>query len=233
MRIAVFDLDHTLLTGDSDYLWGEFLIAEGLVDGPTYRAQNQRFYEDYAAGTLDIDAFSAHSFEPLVRLGHDRLEPLRRRFLDEVITPLVAAGTRPLLDAHRARGDEILITTATNRFVTEPIAELLGVENLLATDPERDADGRYTGRIAGTPNFQAGKPARLQDWLTARGGPRPQLICYSDSRNDLPLLSFGDIAVAVDPDPVLAEAARTRGWPILSLREAGPAFLTAPLQHLP
>lgn len=232
MRIAVFDLDHTLLSGDSDYLWGEFLITEGLVDGPAYRAQNQRFYEDYVAGTLDIDAFSAHSFEPLVRLGHAQLDPLRHRFLDEVIAELVAPGARPLLDAHRERGDQILITTATNRFVTEPIAALLGVADLLATDPERDADGRYTGRIAGTPNFQAGKPERLRDWLVQRGGPRPELICYSDSRNDLPLLEFGDIAVAVDPDPVLAAAARERGWTILSLREPAPGFLTAPLRHL-
>jgi HAD superfamily hydrolase (TIGR01490 family) len=232
MRLAVFDLDHTLLDGDSDYLWGEFLVAQGLVDGPAYRAQNRRFYEEYAAGTLDIDAFCAFSFEPLVKHGREALLPLRQQFAQEVIQPIVAKGARPLLDAHRQRGDRLVITTATNRFVTEPIAELLGVEDLIATDPEL-LDGRYTGRINGTPNFREGKPTRLRAWLNGLAQPASQLACYSDSRNDIPLLAMADFAIAVDPDPALESEAHARGWPVISLRAPSSEALARPLAHLP
>lgn len=217
MRLAVFDLDHTLLRGDSDYLWGEFLVAHGLVDSESYRRKNQTFYEDYRSGTLDIAAFCAFSFEPLVQHGPDVLEPLRRRFVEEVVAPIVAPGAPALLDDHRARGDHLLITTATNRFVTEPIAALLGVADLIATDPEH-VDGRYTGRVHGTPNFREGKPERLRHWLHERGMKTLPMVCYSDSRNDIPLLEMADEAVAVDPDEALAAEAEARGWRILSLR---------------
>lgn len=219
MRLAVFDLDHTLLRGDSDFLWGEFLVNRGLVDAADYQRRNRAFYDDYRRGTLDIEAFCAFSFEPLVAHGHRALVPLRAQFIDEVIRPIIAPGTPGLLDAHRADGDRLVITTATNRFVTEPIAELLGVPHLIATDPEREGD-RYTGRIAGTPNFQSGKPKRLRTWLRDEGVEGAPLVCYSDSRNDIPLLEMADEAVAVDPDDTLAAEAERRGWRILSLKEA-------------
>lgn len=216
MALAVFDLDHTLLRGDSDYLWGEFLIREGLVEARRYREQNRAFMEAYNAGTLDIHAFCAFSFEPLVRWGAEHLDPLRRRFVREQIAPRVAPGARPLLERHRQAGDRILITTATNRFVTEPIAELLDIEHLIATDPEQ-RHGIFTGAIAGTPNFREGKPERLRQWLRANAAEGEAMSCYSDSRNDVPLLQMADHPVAVDPDEALAAHAREQGWPIISL----------------
>lgn len=219
MALAVFDLDHTLLRGDSDYLWGEFLIEAGLVDSTRYRQQNHDFMVAYNAGTLDIHAFCAFSFEPLVRWGRAQLEPMRRRFVEEEIAPRVAPGAPALLDKHRRAGDRLLITTATNRFVTEPIAELLGVSDLIATDPE-ERDGAFTGAIAGTPNFREGKPQRLRQWLRDNGAEGETLACYSDSRNDVPLLEMAHRPVAVDPDDALAAHARSRGWPIISLAAA-------------
>ena len=219
--LAVFDLDNTLLAGNSDHLWGEFLIAEKLVDPQHYRAGNDRFYADYRAGELDIDAFAAFSFEPMVRLGRERLEPLRERFVEQQILPRIAPSAPALLERHRAAGEQLLITTATNRFVTEPIAELLGVESLIATDPE-EIDGRFTGRIAGTPNFRDGKITRLKQWMLEQGITDARLTVYSDSLNDLPLLQFADQAIAVDPDEVLRREAAERGWPVISLREAPP-----------
>lgn len=224
--LAVFDLDHTLLAGDSDHLWGEFLIGEGLVDKHSYRAGNDRFYAEYQAGQLDIDAFAAFSFEPLVRHGRRVLEPLRARFIDEVIEPLVAARAPALLERHRMAGDQLLITTATNRFVTEPIAALLGVDTLIATDPEENENG-FTGRIAGTPNFRDGKITRLQQWLAEQRIDDAHLSVYSDSLNDLPLLQSADIAVAVDPDETLRAHAEAAGWPVISLREP----LAEPIQE--
>lgn len=214
MRLAIFDLDHTLLAGDSDYLWGEFLVEQGLVDGPAYARDNQRFYDDYVAGRLDIHAFAAFSMAPLVKYGHERLAALRPRFLAETIEPIIAAGASPLIEKHRAQGDELLILTATSRFITEPIAERLGVDTLLATEPER-VNGRYTGRIQGTPCFREGKLTRLREWLNGRD---PHLTFYSDSRNDLPLLEAAHTPVAVDPDDTLRAEAQKRGWPIISLR---------------
>lgn len=215
-RLAIFDLDHTLLAGDSDHLWGDFLVQQGLVDGPRYAAENTRFYEDYKAGRLDIHAFAAFSFEPLVRLGRVQLEPLRDRYIAERIEPIIARGARALLDQHRAAGDTLLITTATNRFVTEPIAALLGVEHLLATDPE-ETDTGFTGRIAGTPNFRDGKVTRLNQWVAEQGLDGRPSICYSDSANDLPLLEWADEAVAAHPDPRLRAIAEQRGWRIIDL----------------
>lgn len=218
MRLAIFDLDHTLLNGDSDYLWGQFLVAQGLVDATAYARENQRFYDEYAAGTLDIHAFAAFSMAPLVRHGHEKLAALRPKFLAEQIEPIIAPGAQPLIEKHRAQGDALMILTATSRFITEPIAACLGIDTLLATEPER-VDGRYTGRIAGTPCFGAGKLARLREWLNGR---EAHLTFYSDSRNDLPLLRAADRAIAVDPDDTLRAEASQRGWPIISLREKMP-----------
>ena len=221
MRLAIFDLDHTLLAGDSDYLWGQFLIEQGLVDAATYARENQRFYDDYTAGRLDIHAFAAFSMAPLVTHGHEKLAALRPRFLLEKIEPIIAVGAATLIEKHRAQGDELMILTATSRFITEPIAQRLGVDTLLATEPER-INGLYTGRIAGTPCFGIGKLTRLREWLVDRGA---HITFYSDSRNDLPLLRAAQQAVAVDPDDTLRAEAQTRGWPIISLRDALPGPL--------
>lgn len=217
MKLAIFDLDNTLLDGDSDYLWGRFLVDNGLVDGAAYDAANLRFYDEYLAGTLDIRAFARFSFAPLTRIPAPELAALRAHFVTESIVPIVAPGARALLDQHRQDGAHLLITTATNRFITEPIAELLGVDTLIATDPEV-CDGRFTGELVGTPNFQAGKVERLRQWLDQRGVRPTRSWAYSDSRNDLPLLEFADHPTAVDPDPVLQELALQRGWPVISLR---------------
>ncbi len=215
-HLAIFDLDHTLLAGDSDYLWGQFVVEQGWVDGPEYERQNQVFYQQYQAGTLDIDAFASFSLKPLTEHDPEVLYALRQRFVRERIEPVIAAGTPALLERHRSAGDTLLITTATNRFITEPIAALLGVPHLLATDPEM-IGGRYTGRLTGHANFREGKVLRLRQWLEQQRAPFEHLSCYSDSHNDLPLLNFAHRAVAVDPDPILRAEAERRGWAVISL----------------
>jgi HAD superfamily hydrolase (TIGR01490 family) len=217
MNLAIFDLDHTLLTGDSDFLWGQFLCEQGIVDADHYAAQNQAFYAAYQAGTLDIHAFCAFSFKPLTEHPRAQLEAWRGAFVRDKILPVIAAEAPGLVAAHRAAGDFTLIMTATNRFITEPVAAHLGVDALIATDPEEVA-GRFTGRVAGTPNFQNGKVIRLAEWRRAQSQNFDHVTFYSDSHNDLPLLETADVAVAIDPDPVLAETARARSWPIRSLR---------------
>lgn len=217
MNLAVFDLDHTLLAGDSDYLWGRFLVEQGHVDAAWYEAENRRYYEAYVAGTLDIAEFCAFSLKPLTEHEPAQLYAWRAQFVQEKIAPIVAPGAAALLERHRAQTDTLLITSATNRFITEPIAQLLGVDHLLATDAEM-VDGRYTGRVAGLPNFQAGKVARLREWRAQQPQTYTHVTCYSDSRNDLPLLEAANIAVAVDPDDTLRAEAQTRGWRIISLR---------------
>lgn len=215
--LALFDLDNTLLAGDSDYLWGKFLVDEGWVDGESYERENQRFYDEYKAGVLDIHEFLRFSLKPLTEHDPIALTQQRARFVTDYIAPIVAPHSRALLQQHRDRGDEIVIITATNRFVTEPIATLLGVSHLLATDPEI-IDGRYTGRIAGIPCFQQGKIQRLEQWLASRQETFGERWFYSDSRNDLPLLEQVDHPVVVDGDTTLSAIAAERGWPQISLR---------------
>lgn len=216
MNLAVFDLDHTLLNGDSDYLWGQFLIAHDLVDRALYARENQRFYDEYLAGTLDIHEFAAFSLKPMTVHPLATMNALRARFVAECIAPIVARDAPALLARHRAAGDELLITTATNRYIVEPIAEHLGVTHLLATEPERDGE-RFTGRIT-VPNFKADKVVNLKAWLAAQPQTFGSISAYSDSRNDLPLLEFADHPHAVDADPVLRAEAERRGWPVISLR---------------
>lgn len=217
MRLAVFDLDNTLLAGDSDYLWGRYLVEQGVVDEAHHARENERFYREYQAGTLDIHEYAAFALQSLVEHDLAAMEALRTRFIRERVEPIVAAGTRALLDRHRADGELLVITTATHRFIVEPIAALLGVDHLIATDPEI-VDGRYTGKIAGIPNFQGGKVARLRRWMEMQQRPCEHMSCYSDSHNDIPLLEMADRAVAVDPDPVLRSVAERRGWDVISLR---------------
>ncbi|MDX1595012.1 MAG: HAD family hydrolase [Gammaproteobacteria bacterium] len=220
MALALFDLDNTLLAGDSDYLWGRFLAREGLVDGVAYERENLRYYRAYQAGELDIHEFLRFALRPLADHDPALLESVRARFIEETIAPIVAPGTPGLLERHRAAGDRLAIITATNRFVTGPIAELLGIPDLLATEPQR-IDGRYTGEPDGVPCFREGKVTRLHDWLRAEGLDLAGSWFYSDSHNDLPLLEAVDHPVAVDPDDALAATAAERDWPVISLR--GPA----------
>lgn len=215
MQLAAFDLDNTLLNGDSDYLWGRYICDQGVVDAAEFRRRNDAFHAQYLNGTLDIHAFQRFALQPLIENPLTTMQTLRTRYVADCIEPVVAPGTPALIDCHRRRGDTLLIITATNRFITEPIAELLGVEHLLATDPEF-VDGRYTGRIQGTPCFRDGKITRLEDWLAAHG-PFEGITAYSDSHNDIPLLARADRAAAVDPDDRLAEHARQQGWPVVSL----------------
>lgn len=217
MRLAIFDLDNTLLDGDSDYLWGRFLIEQGVVDAVEYERKNSAFYADYRNGSLDIAAFLRFSLQPLCDHPLPDLLAWRAAFMREKIVPIILPSARALIEHHRQTGDRLLIITATNHFVTAPIAECLGIADLIATNPEL-IDGRYTGRVTGTPAFQQGKVKRLHQWLQEQRLTLKDSYFYSDSINDLPLLSEVTHAVAVDPDPQLAAIATERAWPIISLR---------------
>lgn len=216
MPLAIFDLDNTLLAGDSDYLWGVFLCEQGLVDREEYEQANERFYQDYLAGQLDIDAFLRFALTPLTRFPETDLEAWREHYLQEKIDPIITQSARDLIARHRAAGDTLLIITATNSFVTSPIAERLHIPHLIATEPEHDGKG-YTGQVAGIPSFKEGKVTRLRNWLAEHDQDLRDSWFYSDSRNDLPLLEQVDNPVAVDPDDHLRQIAGERGWPIISL----------------
>lgn len=217
MALAIFDLDNTLLNGDSDYLWGVFLAEQGVVDGTAYERENERFYRKYTEGRLDIFEFLRFSLRPLAEQPPQRLQALHRQFMQDKIEPIILPAGEALIARHRAAGDTLMIITATNAFVTRPIAERLGVEHLIATEPER-IDGRYTGNVDGIPSFQEGKVKRLQAWLAAEGGDLAGSSFYSDSHNDIPLLQVVERPVAVDPDTDLEAYARNHGWPVISLR---------------
>jgi HAD superfamily hydrolase (TIGR01490 family) len=217
MALAIFDLDNTLLQGDSDYAWGQFLVAQGVVDGDNYERENQRYYDKYKEGTLDILEFLAFALKPLARRPRAQLDAWHRRFMQEKILPMITPAARALVEQHRQAGDTLVIITATNSFVTHPIAREFGIEHLLATEPE-EAAGVYTGKVRGTPCFREGKVERLRAWLADRHETLTGSWFYSDSHNDLPLLGMVDHPVAVHPDPVLREHAQARGWPIIDLR---------------
>jgi len=218
MRLALFDLDNTLLAGDSDFEWAQFLIEKGVLDREVYEARNQAFYDQYKAGTLDIHEFLDFQLKPLSRHPRAQLDAWHAEFMRTRIVPMVARGTPELLASHR--DDVRVIVTATNSFVTAPIAAHLGVPHLIATNPEQ-VDGEFTGRVVGTPSFREGKVDRLEEWLAGRGtnwGEVAESWFYSDSLNDLPLLERVHHPVAVDPDPTLRAHAETHGWPVLTLR---------------
>ena len=217
-RLALFDLDNTLLDGDSDYEWASFLIDEGVIDRDEYDARNTWFYERYKDGTLDIHEFLEFQLHPLSRHPRSRLDAWHARFMEERIVPRVLPGAAELIARH---ADALTaIVTATNRFITAPIARHLGVEHLLATDIE-EVGGAFTGKPRGTPTFREGKVKRVEEWLAERGTRLAdhESWFYSDSLNDLPLLERVTHPVAVDPDPTLREKAEARGWKIISLRE--------------
>lgn len=218
MALAIFDLDNTLIAGDSDHAWGVFLVEKQLVDAETYRIANDRFYADYKNGCLDIRAYLQFSLAPLVQHSMADLKTMHDEFMTTYIEPLMLPKAEALLRKHREQGDHLLIITATNGFITRPIAKRLGVEDILATDPEI-ADGNYTGNFIGNPCFQAGKITHLHEWLKSNHHSLDGAYFYSDSINDLPLLEQVDNPVAVDPDDRLANIASERGWTILSLRD--------------
>ena len=217
MSLAIFDLDNTLIADDSDYLWGQFLVDQGIVDKNHYEDSNAKFYDDYKQGTLDIVEFLRFSLQPLADNDPEQLYQWRAQFLEETIKPLLLDPAQQLIDKHKARGDTLLVITATNRFVTEPIVQLYGIENLLATTPEF-IDGRYTGGFNGIPCFREGKVKLLEAWLKDSTETMKESWFYSDSHNDLPLLELVDNPVAVDPDEKLTEFANAANWPIISLR---------------
>jgi HAD superfamily hydrolase (TIGR01490 family) len=220
MRLALFDLDNTLLAGDSDYEWGQFLVDRGVLEREAYEAQNRAFYEQYKAGTLDIHEFLGFALRPLADHTPQDLDRWHGEFMQSRIRPMIRPPARALVRRHLQEGDLCAIITATNSFVTRPIAREFGIEHLIATEPEM-REGRYTGGVAGTPCFRSGKLVRLDQWLAGLGRRLDQFAdstCYSDSHNDLALLERVRRPVAVDPDERLADEARRRGWETISLR---------------
>lgn len=220
MNLALFDLDNTLLNGDSDFEWSQFLIRIGVLDRELFAAQNMEFYEQYKAGTLDIHEFLDFQLMPLSRHSRSTLDVWHQQFMIENVLPMVTQASRDLVEKHRAAGDVCVIITATNSFVTAPIAREFGIEHLIATEPEHK-DGEFTGCVAGVPSFREGKITRLNEWLAARGwtlGSFADSTFYSDSLNDLPLMNLVKHPVAANPDDTLRAHAKQQDWPIINLR---------------
>ena len=218
MALAIFDLDNTLISGDSDHGWGQFLVEQGLVDAQLFKEKNDYYLEQYQLGQLDILEYLEFSLQALTLFPTEKLFQLRTQFVEEKIVPIITQKSLDLLQKHRNAGDYLLIITATNLFVTEPIAERLGVDDIIATNPEV-INGQYTGKISGIPSFQDGKVKRLAAWLQQNTLSLQGSYFYSDSHNDLPLLKQVDYPVAVDADETLSAYAQQNGWPIISLRD--------------
>jgi HAD superfamily hydrolase (TIGR01490 family) len=217
MALAIFDLDHTLLNGDSDYLWGEYMVANKIVDADVYQRENKAFLDDYLRGDLDNEIYLQFALKPLTQYPIGRLHAWRSDYVINWIKPIVAKGTQALLAKHRAQGDELIIISATNLFITAPIAELLGIDQILSTEPEI-IDNQYTGRYLGTPTFKEGKVTVLNEWLKNSNHSLNNSYFYSDSINDLPLLEQVSIPIVVNPDEKLSIVAQARDWQILDLR---------------
>ena len=220
MNLALFDLDNTILAGDSDYNWSRFLIQEGYLDGAIHAEKNEKFYADYKDGTLDIFAFVEFQFKPLASNPRSVLNQLLKKYVEEVIKPMITDKARALVKGHQEAGDLIIVITATNSFITKPIAALFGIENLIGTDPE-EKEGEFTGKVSGLPSFKEGKVTRLEAWLKSKNlslASFEKSYFYSDSHNDLPLMEKVTHPVAVDSDDILSEYATSKGWPQISLR---------------
>jgi len=218
VSLAIFDLDNTLLRGDSDVAWGHFLAEKGVVNATIYTAEHDRFYAEYEAGKLDIYEFLAFQLRPLAEHDQDTLKKLRTEFMNTKIAPLITAPAQKLVEKHRRQGHTLLIVTATNSFITQPIAQAFGVPVLIATEPEI-VDGRFTGRVNGVPSFREGKVRLLRRWLVNHDENLVDSWFYSDSHNDLPLLEIVDHPVAVNPDRELLRVAIQRDWPIVDLAD--------------
>ncbi len=217
MNLAIFDLDNTLLGGDSDYAWGEFLIARDLVEQDAYRKANDQFYQDYLDGKLDIIDYQTFCLSAIKNRPLKQILAWRKDFIRSQITPLLLPKAMALIEKHKAAHEQLIIITATNRFITEPIAQLMGIDTLIATEPEFDGQ-QYTGRVVGTPCYQEGKITRLEEWMKQNDAALNGSFFYSDSHNDIPLLEVVDHPVAVDPDKTLEMHAESKNWPIISLR---------------
>jgi HAD superfamily hydrolase (TIGR01490 family) len=226
VSLAIFDLDNTLIADDSDYLWGQFLVDQGIVNKAYYEEKNAEFYEAYKLGKLNITDFLHFSLKPLADNAPEDLYRWRNQFIETIISPILLNPAQQLIDKHRKRGDTLMVITATNRFVTEPIVKLYGIDLLLATTPDF-VDGRYTGSFSGVPCFQEGKVKHLNEWLEKSPETLANSWFYSDSHNDLPLLKLVDNPVAVDPDEKLKAYAQSTDWPVISLRTG-----TCPDHHL-
>lgn len=220
MELALFDLDNTLLAGDSDFEWAQYLISRGVLDKEVYEARNQAFFDQYKAGTLDIFEFLDFQLKPLARHSREQLDAWHQEFMDTRIQPMMTEASRALVNQHLAAGSVVAIVTATNSFVTGPIARAFGIPHLIATIPAQE-NGAFTGQPRGTPAFKAGKIERVEGWLESLGlcwGSFTRSWFYSDSHNDLPLLGKVSNPVAVDPDDTLRAHAEGQGWPVISLR---------------
>jgi HAD superfamily hydrolase (TIGR01490 family) len=217
VALAIFDLDNTLIAGDSDHAWSEFLISEGLVDAAVVKKANDAFYQQYLNGGLDIQAYLEFALSFLAGKTHEEVAPLHERFMANVIEPMLLPKAFELIERHKSNGDTLLVITATNRFVTAPIVARLGISHLIACEPEL-IDGRYTGLPSGVPSFAHGKVTRLKAWLAEQKMTLDGSWFYSDSHNDLPLLEHVDHPVAVNPDDKLLSVAQTNGWTVLDLR---------------
>lgn len=217
MALAIFDLDNTLIAGDSDHSWGEFLVAQSIVDSQTYKEMNDKFYADYESGCLDIFAYLEFSVEPLTRLSMEKLQSLHKKFMRDVINPIKLKGAEDLINQHRQAGDRLLIITSTNRFIVEPICKSIGIDEIIATDLEI-IDGKYSGEVMGIPTFQEGKVQRFNQWLEEQKESSDGSYFYSDSINDMPMLLEVAHPIAVDPDSALRKEAESRHWEIISLR---------------
>ena len=217
MSLAIFDLDNTLIGGDSDFLWGEFLGEEGVVDANAYRKKNEYFYQQYDLGVLDIYAWLEFCLEPLTRYSMTELQELHHRFMIQKIEPILLDKAQNCINRHKERGDTVLVITASTSFVTAPIVKKYGINHLLATEPEIKA-GRYTGGVSGIPCFQSGKVDKLMPWLQKNEETLTGSTFYSDSHNDLPLLELVDNPVAVNADKILTKIAEKKGWEVLNWR---------------
>ena len=220
MNLAIFDLDNTLLDGDSDYNWGLYLVKKGYLDEGEYKEQNQKFFEEYQAGKLDIFAFAEFQFQFLKNNTRKFLNEVRSDYINEIIKPMILKKAVDLVRQHKEAGDRLLIITATNSFITKPIGELFGIDELIGTDPEEHL-GEFTGKVKGTPSFKEGKVTRLFDWLDEKNlklADFEKTFFYSDSHNDLALLEVVTNPVVVNGDKILLEKAQEKNWPKLNLK---------------
>ena len=219
-NLALFDLDNTLLAGDSDYNWSLFLISEGLLDAKTHFERNEQFYADYKAGQLNIVEFLKFQLKPLSEHKKAFLDELHLKYMQKIIRPMMTVKAQNLVDKHKAAGDLCIVITATNSFVTKPIATAYGIEHLIGSDPEM-LNGQYTGGVTGVPTYKEGKVIRLNQWLAEHGKKLEDFevsYFYSDSHNDLPLMKLVTNPVAVDADEILTAYAQVQAWPLISLR---------------
>ena len=217
MALAIFDLDNTLIAGDSDHSWGEFLVDQNIVDRQFYKKMNDKFYADYESGSLDIYAYLEFSVQPLTKFSIKDLQSLHQQFMSEVINPMKLDKAKDLINHHRQAGDRLLVITSTNRFIVEPICQSLGINEIIATDLE-SIDNKYSGKVIGTPTFQEGKVERFNQWLIEQKESSDGSYFYSDSINDMPMLLEVAYPIAVDPDSELRKEAESRNWEIISLR---------------